>query len=377
MRNKKVKILQFPIANSNGGITHYILNNWKWMDKEKFQCDFVTMSRHLDFVEEILATGSNVYYISCYAEDNKEQFIQEFAHILENGYDVVHLHTKQWKSFLVEDICRKYHIPKVIVHSHNTGIDVSDPLKRKKEIELHEQIKAEVDESIATDFWACSELAADFLFGKQIPKEKIKIMPNAIDVEKFEFNDKIRKIYRKLLGIEGKFVIGNIGRLVYQKNQEFILKVFKELCVLNDNFILLLIGNGERELALKKYVKDNCLENKVIFLGMRKDVECLLQAIDVFVLPSRFEGLPIGAIEAQAAGLKCLCSDRITKEVKITDNLQLIPLKVELWKNEILEILDSKKWENFYKRKNFGKEITQNGYNISMQIKVIEKEYMQ
>jgi hypothetical protein len=130
---RKIKILQFPIANSNGGITHYAMENWKWMDKERFQCDFATMSKKLDFADEVLATGSNIYYISCYAEENREQFIKEFNEILDNGYDVVHLHTKQWKSFLVEELCRQHRVSKVIVHSHSSEIEVTDVAQREKE----------------------------------------------------------------------------------------------------------------------------------------------------------------------------------------------------------------------------------------------------
>ena len=116
---KKIKILQFPIANSYGGITHYALENWKWMNKEQFQVDFATV------------TGSKIHYISCYAEENREQFIKEVNQILDQGYDVVHLHTKQWKSFLVEQICEERGVPRIIVHSHSTRCDANDEEKIK------------------------------------------------------------------------------------------------------------------------------------------------------------------------------------------------------------------------------------------------------
>lgn len=112
---RKIKILQFPIANSKGGITQYILQNWKFIDKAKFEFDFATMSKSLDFENELKKTGSKIYYISCYAEDNKEKFVREFTEILSNGnYDIVHLHTKQWKSFLVERIAKEAGIKKLL-----------------------------------------------------------------------------------------------------------------------------------------------------------------------------------------------------------------------------------------------------------------------
>ena len=140
---KKIKILQFPIANSYGGITHYALENWKWMNKEQFQVDFATMSKKLDFADEITVTGSKIHYISCYAEENREQFIKEVNQILDQGYDVVHLHTKQWKSFLVEQICEERGVPRIIVHSHSTRCDANDEEKRKRETEEHYRVRKE------------------------------------------------------------------------------------------------------------------------------------------------------------------------------------------------------------------------------------------
>ena len=368
MKKRRIKILQFPIANSNGGITHYILNNWKWMDKEKFQCDFATMSKHLDFAEEILATGSNIYYISCYAENNREQFIQEFEYILENDYDVVHLHTKQWKSFLAEDICRKYYVPKVIVHSHNTGIDVPDLLEQKREMELHEQVKTGVNESIATDFWACSELAADFLFGKQIPREKIEIMVNAIELEQFIFCQKKYEKYRKAYGLKDCFVIGHVGRFEYSKNHKFLIKVFLEVCRKIKNAKLLLIGTGKLEKNIHHMVEELGLSSKVLFMGKRTDVSELLQIMDVFCLPSRFEGLGIAFIEAQAMGLPSIVSDTIPKEAVVNENVKVLPLAYDIWIDEVIKSRYSLRVKNQMRLK-------QKGYDIKDQIKQVEEKY--
>lgn len=368
--NKKIKILQFPIANSKGGITQYVLQNWKYIDKSKFQFDFATMSKSLDFADELLSTGSKIFYISCYAEDDENQFIDEFRRILVEGkYDIVHLHTKQWKSFNVEKIAKEVGVKKIIVHAHSTGIDTLDDEKRKKEERCHYQLRECFKEDMATDFWACSRMAADFLFPQIIPNDKIRIMRNAIDLTKFKFNKRVREEYRKKLGIKNDFVIGNVGRFVYQKNQEFLLRVIKEIVKMRDDCKLLLIGTGERESKYRQYVEENGLEDRVLFLGHRKDVNCLLQAMDMFALPSRFEGLPIGAIEAQMAGLRCLCSNTITEEVKITKNIYLLPLEVEIWKNEISEMAEE------YEREDMTEFLTKAGYNIVTQIERVEEEY--
>lgn len=367
----KVRILQFPIANSNGGITHYALNNWKWMNKDIFQCDFATMSKRLDFEDEILATGSKIYYISCYAEEDEKQFEKEFREILANGYDIVHLHTKQWKSFVVEELCIEYGVPKIIVHSHNTGIDTLNPQKRDFEIRLHERMKQKFNLSLATDFWACSKLAAEFLFGRQIPQEKIAIMPNAIELDCFAFDQQVRIEYRKKYGLENCFVMGHTGRFAYQKNHSFLIDIFAAVSKIMDSARLVLLGDGGLFPEIKSKVADLGLERKILFLGHRTDINNWYSAMDLFLLPSKFEGLPIAAIEAQASGLSCLVSDRITEEVMINENVSMLPLEVGLWTEKILEC-----HQNNYREENGKINLMKEGYDIAMQIKVIENEYL-
>ena len=367
----KVRILQFPIANSNGGITHYALNNWKWMNKDIFQCDFATMSKRLDFEDEILATGSKIYYISCYAEEDEKQFEKEFREILANGYDIVHLHTKQWKSFIVEELCIEYGVPKIIVHSHNTGIDTLNPQKRDFEIRLHERMKQKFNLSLATDFWACSKLAAEFLFGRQIPQEKIAIMPNAIELDCFAFDQQVRIEYRKKYGLENCFVMGHTGRFAYQKNHSFLIDIFAAVSKIMDSARLVLLGDGGLFPEIKSKVADLGLERKILFLGHRTDINNWYSAMDLFLLPSKFEGLPIAAIEAQASGLSCLVSDRITEEVMINENVSMLPLEVGLWTEKILEC-----HQNNYREENGKINLMKEGYDIAMQIKVIENEYL-
>ena len=364
-------MLQFPVANSKGGLTQYVLQNWKFIDKSRFQFDFATMSKSLSFAEELEREGCKIFYISCYAEENEERFIKEFKQILLGGnYDVVHLHTKQWKSFNVEKIAREVGIKKIIVHAHNTGIDAVDLSLRAKEIELHNQMLDLLSEDIATDFWACSKMAADFLFSDKISQEKVKIMYNAIDLERFRYNIHVRQEIRNKLKIDNnKFVIGHVGRFAYQKNHEFLVDVFSSISKQEENAILLLVGEGELEDEIHKKVDELGIRDKIIFMGRCDNVQDLLQAMDIFVLPSKFEGLPIAAVEAQAAGLKCLCSDTITKEVQLTPKLELLPLISERWAELILKYANENKEYD-------GREcIKLEMYDIRKQIKLIEKEY--
>lgn len=366
----KIKILQFPITNRQGGITQYILENWRNIDKEKFHFDFATMSKKLDYEETLTACGAKVHYISCYAEENKELFIQEFTDILLHGnYDIVHLHTKWWKSFLVEEIAKTAGVQKIIVHAHSTGFDVVDLEKKDMEISRHNQIKSQINENIATDFWACSKAAAEFLYGDRISADKIKIMNNAIDLSRFAFNQEIREEVRKELNIaEDELVIGHIGRLSYAKNHEFLLKVFKEVCKKRDDCRLLLVGDGERKESCLQYVHENNLSGKVLFLGFRKDANRLLQAMDVFCMPSRFEGLGIALIEAQASGLSCVVSEAIPDEAVVTNLVAKLSLDEKMWIEELLRLVSGN-------REGYDKVLSSAGYGINAQILEVERIY--
>lgn len=369
-KDGKIKILQFPIANSKGGITQYVLQNWKFIDKSKFQFDFATMSKQLDFEEDLTKDSCNVFYISCYAEDDEEQFKKEFRNILEQGeYDIVHLHTKQWKSMFVEEIAKEVGVKKVIVHAHSTGIDTIDEQKRNYEIKLHDETLQNVNEHIATDFWACSEDAAKFLFDNKISQDKIIIMKNAIDLEKFRFSEKIRDTYRRELGVgEDEILIGSVGRFAYPKNHEFLLHMFKMLCAERENYKLVLVGDGDKKQEFIDYVYESGLQNKVIFTGFRKDVGGLLQAIDCLCMPSRFEGFPIALVEAQASGVKCIVSDAITDEAVLTDLVTKVPLNEDLWLKQLLLGINRE-------RAGYHEILAKAGYDFNTQIMELEKLY--
>lgn len=367
---QKIKVLQFPVANSQGGITQYVLQNWKFIDKSRFQFDFATMSKKLDFAEELEKDGCQIFYISQYAEDDEKQFNEEFRRILEQGqYDVVHLHTKQWKSFNIEQIAKEVGIKKIIIHAHNTGIDTLDEEKRQKEEVLHYNVREKLTEDIGTDYWACSRVAADFLFGDKISPDRIRIMNNAIDVAKFRYDKEVRRQYRKEMKIEDKFVLGNIGRLALSKNQEFIINLFAKIYCDYENMELFIVGDGELREQLEKQCDRLGIERYVHFLGKRKDAFKLYQMMDLFLFPSNMEGLGLSLIEAQASGIKCICSDAVPKEAVITENVSVLPLVIDEW-IKCIEQLD-----NYSERKNMYQEIRDAGYDIKDQIKVIEDEY--
>jgi len=366
---KKIRVFQFPFGG-NGGVKHYAMNNWNHLDKNKFSCDFGTVQKTLGFEEEASQSGAGAKYIPCTAEQDPDRFRDEIWKLLYGNYDVVHLHTSYWKSFLVEEAAMACKIPKVIIHSHSAGVDVVDSEQRLKEEKIHMLRRKEFRPSLATDLCACSRMAADWLFGEQIPRSDVKILKNAIEAEKFVFQKAVRDKYRNEMGLSDNFVIGHVGRFVYPKNHKFLMDVFHAASKKIPNARLLLVGEGPLERDVKNQADAYGLADKVIFTGLRNDVHNLMQAMDVFCLPSRFEGFPIVLIEAQASGLPCLASNVITNEVCISEQIKMLPFVIERWTDELIELSKG------YKRQNMYEFITSAGYNIQYQIKEIEDLYM-
>lgn len=214
---------------------------------------------------------------------------------------------------------------------------MTDCVEREKQIREHENYKDQFSMEYATDVCACSVLAADWLFGSKIPRDRIRILPNAVDAGKYRFDPIRRQIIRESLNLEGRIVIGNVGRYSYQKNQEFLIKAFVQAYENNPSLFLLCLGKGEMLKSLKKLINQFHIEDSTLCIEWQTNVEDYLQAMDTFCLPSKFEGLPISAIEAQASGLRCLISDCVTKEVRITKLVKFLPLDEEYWARELEE----------------------------------------
>lgn len=369
MEQKKIKVLHFPIRNTNGGITKSALKFWKYIDHDRFQFDFATCSPKLDFEQDIINQGCSVHYISCYAEQDAEQFCKELKKILLQGYDVIHLNTNWWKSFYAERVAHEVGIKKIVIHARSTSADITDTEQREKELLIHEKYKHDLNEELATHFLACSTEAADFLFGAQIPREKIKILHNALDIERYSYDEIRRMDMRHRMGLDNKFVLGSVGRMGYAKNHKFLVECFYEIQKKAENAILLLVGSGELEGDVHRQVENYHICDKVVFTGAVDNTEDYLQVMDLFALPSRFEGLPNVLIEAQTAGLMCITSDTITREAKVTDNVIFLGLEKDKWVDEILG------YTNGYTRRKVDEQIRNAGYDIKQEIKILEEIY--
>lgn len=336
MAGNQIRILHMTPPDVNNGVYRYIFNHMRYMDMGKYQFTFLTKgAEELKRTREYEQYKFPVYMLQNRQRDSALGLQREVAGILSQGYDMIHLHTSSWRGFLIEQTAMEMGMGKVIVHSHSTGIDVADEAERKRQREEHETYKKQFSMEYATDVWACSVFAADWLFGPGIPRERIQILPNAIDVRKYHFQPEKRRQIRAVLNVENRVLVGNVGRYSYQKNQEFLLRAFARAYTKNASLFLLCMGEGVIMERLKALSRQLDIEGSVLFLEWKNNVEDYLQAMDVFCLPSRFEGLPISAIEAQAAGLRCLISRHVTREVRITDLVTFLPLEEAAWGEEL------------------------------------------
>lgn len=364
------KILHMTPPDVNNGVYKYLFNHMKFIDRKEYCFSFLMKNKtDLMATKEYQEYHFDIQTFNSTERESEEEFRIEITNILNRGYDAIHLHTSIWRGFLIEEIAMELKIPKVIVHSHSTGIDFINKEDRDRLFLIHKKYKDAFDFSKATDVCACSKMAGDWLFGAAIPRELIKIMPNAIEVEKYRFRASVRQELRQKLGICNRVLVGNVGRYCYQKNQEFLVKVFAKAYRHNNNLLLLLIGQGELKKDIIQLTKKLEIEEAVCCLDWQENVEDYLQAMDIFCLPSRFEGLPISAIEAQAAGLPCYIADTVTEEVKITGLVTFLPLVEEEWQ-VVLEqgrVNDSRDY--------FDGEIARKGYDIRDEVSRFEMLY--
>ena len=335
MDNRKRRICCFCEKWESGGIESFLHNVIMEMDMSQLEIDIAAAQIcESVFTSDLKEKGVGFYELSGSQRKlgrNHKMFRQLLK---ERQYDVVHLNIFQGLSLYYGYLAKKAGVQRIITHSHNSALRRSRT--RWLKLALHNMAKSLLAEN-ATDYWACSRLAAEFMFPRDVV-ERYEFIPNGIDIEKFRFNDEVRKKVRKDLGIEGKLVIGNVGRLCYQKNQENLIEVLAKLQSERPESVLLLVGEGEMKAELQQQVEKLGIADKVIFYGVTDKVEQLLWAMDIFVFPSRFEGLGIVVVEAQAAGLPVICSDGVPNEAVVSDLVEKVDLRsgVDSWVESIL-----------------------------------------
>ena len=361
--NKQIRVLQMIPSFYYGGSQAMIVNLYKAVDREKVQFDFIVDHTEYEGLKETVESlGARTYSVPSFNGLNIKQIRNAWDELLTNHpeYKILHCHCRKYSSLFLPVV--KKHGLKVIVHSHNTsnGNGFKSFVKNTLKYPLRKQ---------ADYFFACSKEAGQWLFGENIVNNKnFYIINNSIDTDKFVFDKEIRKKYRKEFMIKDEKVFLQVGRFTEQKNYLFTLELFSEYIKKDEKTKLVLVGDGELKKDIENKINELSISDNVILLSYRNDVNCLLQMSDYFLMPSLWEGLSVAAIEAEASDIKCLMSDKVDKNVNITNKCVFIPLEINEW----LKYMD----DLIKERKNNKSLIVKAGFDVKENSKWIQDFYL-
>jgi len=360
------KILYYTFSLDSGGVESYSINLYRSISKDELDFDFITFYQRKEFFDEKLyqLNGNKIPLIQKKSKsrwkDRLCAMVNLYMLVRKNSYEIAYFNFDSPASILKYPlICRLAGVNKIIVHSHNAQNLSISPVRRGINF-----ICRKLSNVIVTKKLACSSEAAKWMFGTTSNVYDVK---NGIEVENFTYNKYVREQIRRELGIsEEVLVLGSVARFHKQKNHTFILRVLKTLVDIRPNVLLITVGEGALERQIRELAKELGISDKVLFLGTRTDIPQLLQAMDVLVMPSLFEGLPIAGIEAQASGLKCLVADTISRELDITGNVEFLRLIEEEWVQSLSTFGE-------YERHDMTKSIVAAGYNIRYTAELIQE----
>lgn len=365
--DQQIRILHVIGQMNRGGAESMIMNIYRKIDRTKVQFDFVVHTDAIcEFDNEIKSLGGKIYNCPRFKGTNIVSYVKFWNEFFKEykEYKIIHGHIGSSASIYLK-IAKKNGLF-TIAHSHSDGFDTGIKGTMYRVFSYPTRF-------VADYFFACSQKAGISRYGNRVVNNKstFSILKNAIDVNQYTFSEEIREKKRKELGLIDKFVIGHVGRFDKAKNQEYLVEIFKVISQRNKDAVLLLIGYGKLKSYLIEKVKNYGLEERVIFTGVRSDVNELLQAMDVFVFPSIYEGLPVTVIEAQAAGLPCLISDTITDEVCITPlvNKLSINQNPKIWTKNI-NLFQGHKHEDF------SENIKKIGYDVNTSALFLQNFYL-
>lgn len=360
--NTPIRILHVVTHMNRGGLETMIMNYYRHMDRNQVQFDFlVHREERADYDDEIEALGGVIYRLPRlipWSASYRKKLNAFFRNNPE--YKIVHVHQDCLSSIILK-AAKKAGVPVRIAHSHNSNQDHN----------LRYLIKLYYKQSIAryaTDLFACGNAAGEWMFSG-VP---FTVLSNAIDVGDFRYNETKRNEIRSEYGIsDDTFVIGHVGRFSVQKNHSFLIEVFAKCVERCENTRLLLIGDGELREEIQKKVYSAGLASKVIFAGIQGDISAYLQAMDVFVFPSLYEGVSLATIEAQASGIPCVFSDGIPKECVVTDLARMTSLNCtpEIWAEIILCCRSENRRDTF-------SDICNSGFSIDRKAQWLQDYYI-
>ncbi len=348
-----IRVLHVLTNMSYGGIENLLMSLYRNIDRSKIQFDFLThFSDAQDFEEEIKSLGGNLYRLPAlnpFSRKYKKALSDFFTEHKE--YKIVHSHLNCMSGIILKE-AKRHGINVRIAHSHSS----SQNHNWKYLIKL---MYMRMIPKYATALFACSEIAGEWMFRG----EPFTVLRNAIKAKDFSYDVEKSRAVKEQLNIKDNFVIAHVGQFRAEKNHLFLMEIFNELLKNCENSVLLLVGKGRLMEEVKQKARDLGIESRVHFLGARSDVDSVLQAADVFVLPSKYEGLPVSVVEAQASGLPCVVTDYVPDVCsEITGNVVRLSSEesAELWANEILKFKGFKRLDTYDKICKAGFDITEN-----------------
>lgn len=363
MGKRKIKVAMVTNHFGITGISTVILNYCKEMNYDKFDLTII-VGKPIDEEnrKECEQYGIKLIVLPSRHQESIRHYIALWKELRNGQYDIVHVHGSSSMMAIEITIAMFSGIKIRIAHSHNSSCP---------NMKVH-RILNPYFRKIYTKSLACGVLAGDWLYGPN----QFDVLPNGLHTEKFTFDDKERKIIRKELHIENKFVIGHIGRFNEQKNQPYLLQVFEKVAEKKENAVLLLVGTGPDFEKTKVLVDTHPYKKQIILYGVTKNTRAVYSAMDVFALPSRHEGLPVVLLEAQISGLPCIVSDKVTKEMDFGNICwESIDADPEIWAKKILDKCMIKEIDRQEYYNNHKDQITE--YDIDNAVKQLERIYVE
>lgn len=365
-----VRILHVLGGTGLGGAESRIMDLYRQMNRDEIQFDFLVHSSAVNgfredapkrqaqfYDEEIKQLGGRIYVLPKFKVYNYLAYnkaIQDFFG-KHHEFRVVQGHMTSTAGIYLP-IAKRYGIPITVAHARSAGVDKG--LKGIATKILRKNLYKKADYC-----FACSKLAGLSVYGKrQVDAGTVKIIYNAIDAGKYVYQPEKREYMRQKLAVEGKFVLGHVGRFSAPKNHPYLIEIFAALCSIREDAVLVLLGDGPDKAAIEQKCIELGVRGKVLFMGNCRQPEDYYQAFDFFLLPSLYEGLPGALVEAQAAGLRCLVSDTVTREAQATDLVTYMDIgkPASVWAGEILKQAD-------YDRRNTYQEIAEAGLDVKKQ----------
>ncbi len=361
-----IRILHSVSNMDRAGIETMLMNYYRHIDRDKIQFDFLCNKKKPGaYDDEILSMGGRIYHTPGLNPAKYPQYLKCMKKIFDENpeYKIVEAHNGALGVYALH-AAKKNKIPVRIFHAH--GASITKDWKLPIKLVCKALLPANMNQH-----FTCGVAAAECYFGKEVVNARdYKLIPNAIEINRFLFNLAARDKIRKEYNLENKHVIGHVGRFMTQKNHQFLVEVFAKVYKRDENAVLVLVGDGELQEEIKAKANELGISDRIIFTGNIGNVNEWYNAFDVFVLPSIWEGLPVVGVEAQANDLPCIFSDTITTEIGISKKASFKPLNADIWADTIIEKF------NCTEREDNTQLITEHNYNIEIEAKKLQEYYL-